>query len=336
MLSYEYIQFLDEKILEHLPRGFVRVGDKINIRCPLCGDSKKSEKKKRGWIYLKNASYYCFNCSQGMSGIKFLEFISGSSYENIRKEYTRLFLKSGLSNSLSSHFEIPTREPTIFDVKSIINPEWKNPLTEDAKKYLEDRKVLDAPFLQDPLYSCFNSRTKQEYILIPWVLNGTEAYYQINDFKKYGDIKYIFPKGKQKLLAGLDNIDISWPYIICVEGFYDSVFVKNAVCVGTKAITDVQAKIIKDRYPKHQLVVSFDNDEAGLSAMAKLLRRNADVKYFKWFNSNTKEKDINDYILSHNDVNMFSEAAVLEKMIVDKLRMKMFLIANNAWKSAAQ
>ena len=336
MLSYEYIQFLDEKILEHLPRGFVRVGDKINIRCPICGDSKKSEKKKRGWIYLKNASYYCFNCSRGMSGIKFLEFISGSDFETIRKEYTRLFLRSGLSNHLSSHFETPNSEPTIFDVKSIINPEWKNPLTKDAEEYLAKRKVLEAPFLQNSLYSCFNSNTKQEYILIPWILNGVEAYYQINDFKKYGDIKYIFPKGKQKLLAGLDNIDISWPYIICVEGFYDSVFVKNAVCVGTKAITDIQAKLIKDRYPHHQIVVSFDNDKAGLTSMAKLLKNNANVKFFKWFDSNTSEKDINEAVLSKNDVNMFSDAAVLETMIVDKLRMKMFLIQNNAWNAAAQ
>ena len=326
MLSYEYIQFLDEKILEHIPRGFTRVGDKINIRCPICGDSKKSERKKRGWIYLKNASYYCFNCSTGMSGIKFLEFISGNDYENIRREYTRLFLKSGLSNSLSAHYEIPSSEPTIFNVQSIINPDWKNPLTEDAKKYLEGRKVLDAPFLQDPLYSCFNSKTKNEYILIPWIVNGTEAYYQINDFKKYGSIKYIFPKGKQKLIAGLDNIDISWPYIICVEGFYDSVFVKNAVCVGTKAITDIQEKMIKDRYPHHQIVVSFDNDTAGLSSMARMIKRNADVKYFKWFDSTTKEKDINDFVLAKNDVNIFSDAAALEHMIVDKLRMKMFLI----------
>lgn len=51
-------------------------------------------------------------------------------------------------------------------------------------------------------------------------------------------MKYIFPKDKKKLVAGLDNIDVSFPYIILLEGFYDSVFVKNGVCVGTKAVTD--------------------------------------------------------------------------------------------------
>ena len=54
----------------------------------------------------------------------------------------------------------------------------------------------------------------------------------------------MFPKGKKKLIAGLDNIDISWPYIIVFEGFYDSLFVKNGICSGTKSITDYQLKLI--------------------------------------------------------------------------------------------
>ena len=335
MLSYEYIQFLDQKILEFLPRNFVRVGDKLNGRCPICGDSKKSSRKRRGWVYLKNASYYCFNCGTGLSGIKFLEYISGSSYEDIRKEYTRLFLKSGMNLSLSSYYEKPTSEPTLFGVQSIINPEWKNPLSKDALEYLENRKILEAPFYDRSLYSCYSKDKSKEFILIPWIVNGTEAYYQINDFKKYGSIKYIFPKGKQKLLAGLDNVDLSWPYIICTEGYYDSLFVKNGVCVGTKAITDLQEKLIRERYPHHQIVVSFDNDEAGLSSMARILRQNKNFKFFRWFNKNTKEKDINDYVLAKGNVNIFADSRTLEKMIVDKLLMKMFLISANAWNNKA-
>lgn len=173
-----------------------------------------------------------------MSGIKLLELLSGEDYAEIRKEYTRLFLKSGLKNSLSCSYEIPSDEPSLFEMKSVINPEWKNPLSDKAKEYLEKRKVLEAPFLSNPLYSCYSKSRTEEFILIPWVLNGCEAYYQVNDFLKQHSMKYIFPKDKKKLIAGLDNIDLSFPYIICFEGFYDSVFVKNGVCLGTKAITD--------------------------------------------------------------------------------------------------
>ncbi len=109
---------------------------------------------------MKNASYYCFNCSTGMSGINFLKAISGSSYEEIRKEYTKLFLKSGLSSSLSSTWQKPNDEPDLFNLKSIIDPDWKKPLTSEATEYLEKRKVLDAPFLQDPLWSYFSKEKK--------------------------------------------------------------------------------------------------------------------------------------------------------------------------------
>lgn len=329
-LSYEYIQFLNEKILENLPRNFVRVGDKINLRCPICGDSRKSARKKRGWIYLKNSSFYCFNCGTGLSGIKFLEYISGSNYEDIRHEYTKLFLKSGLNSGLSSVFEVPTSEPSIFQLESIVKPEWKKPLSKNAAFYLKERKVLDAPFLSEPLYSCY-AKNNEEYIMIPWKVNGVDAYYQLNDFNKYHSMKYIFPKDKKKLIYGLDNVDMSWPYLIVTEGVFDSLFIKNGICSGTKSITQYQLDIIQERYPKHQIVISFDNDAAGIESIVKLLKQNKNFKYFRWFNSNTKEKDINDYVLAKNNVNIFTEPRVLEKMIVDKLVMKMHLIQNHMW-----
>lgn len=336
MLSYEYIQFLNDKILDYLPSTFTKVGNKYNGRCFLCGDSHKSTRKKRGWFYTNNASYYCFNCGQSLSGIKMLEILSGENYETIRKDYTRLFLKSGLNPSLSSTVDIPSDEPTIFKLKSIIKPEWKNQLSEKALTYLEQRRVLEAPFLDQKLYSCYSKNKNEEFILIPWIINGCEAYYQINDFQKLHSIKYIFPKDKKKLISGLDNIDISWPYIICFEGFYDSIFVKNGICLGTKSITNYQLKLIKSRYPHHHIVIAFDNDTAGIESMSKLLRdeQKTDFKYFKWFDSNTKEKDINDFIIAQNDVTIFSNTNLLEKLIVDKLTMKMFLIKNNLWTTA--
>lgn len=331
MLSYEYRQFLNDKVLEYLPRSFVKIGDKYNGRCPICGDSHKSSTKKRGWWYLRTASYYCFNCSTGMSGIKFLEAISGSSYEDIKKEYLKLFAKNHDDFSLSASYEIPDEdEPSLFNLKSIVKPEWKSPLSEKAKIYLHNRLVDQAPYLKNQLYSWISKKEK-EYILIPWTLNGIDAYYQLNDFEKHGSMKYIFPKDKKKLVYGLDNVDISWPYLILFEGVFDSLFVKNAICTGTKSVTDYQLKIIKERYPRHQICISFDNDKSGIESMIKLIKQDNDFKFFRWFNENTKEKDINDYIKCKNDVNIFTEPRKLERMIVDKLVMKMWLIRNGLW-----
>ena len=254
MLSYEYIQFLNDKIVQYLPQPNVQVGDKINFRCPVCGDSKKSSTKKRGWFYKNTASFYCFNCSTALSGIKFLKLLSGSDYDAIHREYVNLFLKSGLDNSLSSTIWTPNSaddEPSVFNLKPVLDSNMKKPLTTKAKEYLASRRVLDAPFLKEPLYSIVSKDGKEEYILIPWKVNGVDAYYQVNDFLKLKAMKYMFPKGKKKLLYGLDNIDPNYKRIFAFEGVYDSLFVKNGIAVGTKAITDYQLKLVKERFPHH-------------------------------------------------------------------------------------
>lgn len=299
-----------------------------------CGDSKKSATKKRGWWYCKSGSFFCFNCGTSMSGIKFLKALSGADYDDIHKEYVNLFLKSGLDSSLSASTWQPSidDEPNIFNLKNAIDSSMKKPLTEKAKAYLERRMVLQAPFLKEPLYSTYpNEGSCQEYILIPWKLNGIDAYYQINDFLKIKSMKYMFPKGKKKLLYGLDNIDPTYKKIFVFEGVYDSLFVKNGIASGTKSITSYQIKLIKERWPYHEICISFDNDRSGFESMSKFIDNSRDFKYFIWFDRSTEEKDINEYVLSKKDVNMFTDTRKLDKMVFDKLQMKIWMLKNDKY-----
>ena len=48
-----------------------------------------------------------------MSGIKFLEAISGSGYDEIKHEYLRLFAKSKQDFNLSAAYEVPNEEPNL-------------------------------------------------------------------------------------------------------------------------------------------------------------------------------------------------------------------------------
>ena len=333
MLSYEYIQFLNEKIVQYLPQPYVHIGNKINFRCPICGDSRKSSTKKRGWWYTSTASFFCWNCNTAMSGIKFLKLLSGSDYDAIHREYVNLFLKSGLDSSLSSFAWKPSDEdePSVFNLKSIVVQSIKKPLTERAKAYLNSRKVLQAPFLREPLHSVVSNDGKEEYILIPWKVNGIDAYYQVNDFLKLKPMKYMFPKGKKKLLYGLDNVDPNYKKIFAFEGVYDSLFVKNGIATGTKAITDYQMRLIKERWPHHEVVVSFDNDLPGFSSTKKLIETGKATKFFVWFDGKTKEKDINEKVLAANDLMMFSKPNVLDTMVYDALQMKLWMLANGKW-----
>jgi len=90
-------------------------------------------------------------------------------------------------------------------------------------------------------------------------------------------------------------------------------------------------KLIKERFPKHQVVVSFDNDVPGMRAMTKLVEQNSNLKFFRWYDEDTSVKDINEFVLQKNDVNIFSDPVKLEKMIFSSLVMKMWMISNRKW-----
>lgn len=337
-MTDDFKEFINEKVWDYLPPSKVKIGREIHVRCPICGDSKKNSRKKRGYFYLESCSFHCFNCGVSMSGMKLLEAIAGQDFEDIRQEYYRIKMKNG--GNLSSQIDVGLDQNNqlsglayLNSLHTVVKPEWRNPLTEAATEYLENRKVLCAPYLKGKLYSVFDKK-QQEYILIPWKINGVDAYYQINDFEHHDSLgrKYIFPAKKDKLVYGLDNIDLSFPYIICFEGVYDSLFIPNAVAIGGKSLTKLQHDIISKRYPSHQIVLSYDNDEAGMLAMAKQIKQHpAEFKYFKWFNYGTKEKDINDFILKKNDVSYFSDRNTVEKMIVGPISMKMFLMQRGFW-----
>ena len=339
-MTIELRDWINDEILPYLPTDRVRQGDKILFRCPICGDSRKNRQRKRGYYYLKSASYHCFNCDANLSGLKLLQVFSGEDYEAVKGRFFKTMFDGKHYNSLSSHgFDVEEeRKDNIFRLKSCLRPEWKSPLSEKAESYLKGRLVLDAPFLREKLFSYF-AKNGNEYILIPWRINGIDAYFQLNDFLKLGKggLKYIFPKNRDKLIYGLDNIDLSFPYLICFEGVYDSLFVPNGLAIGGKTLTDLQEKILRKRFPSHNIVFALDNDKPGLQATARALSRNtaSRVLYFKWFDSTTKEKDINDLVKAKNDVNIFVDKQSTESLIVDSITMKMWL-AKNGFESNGQ
>lgn len=338
MLSFEHMQFLNEKVMMYLPQPYVHVGDKVNFRCPICGDSRKSSIKKRGWYYLRNASFYCFNCGTSMSGIQFLKAISGHDYEQLHQEYVKLFLRAGLDSSLSASIWKPSQddEPSVFNLKQALDPSLKKPLSQNARDYLSRRLVLQAPFLKEPLFSLYSKDGSKEYILIPWKVNGIDAYYQVNDFMKYRpSMKYIFPKDKKKLLYGLDNIDPSYKKIFVFEGVYDSLFVKNGIATGTKAMTSYQEKLVHERWPHHEICLSFDNDKPGLDAMAKAVDKGNVDKFFAWFSDGAVEKDINERVIALGNPKMFSTREEIDKHVLDSLQMKIWLAGSGKTSSTA-
>ena len=65
-----------------------------NFRCPICGDSKKSKFKARGYLFTKKNElfYKCHNCGYGSSFGKLLKHVNSSLYD----QYTLERYKEGL------------------------------------------------------------------------------------------------------------------------------------------------------------------------------------------------------------------------------------------------
>ena len=65
--------------------------------------------------------------------------------------------------------------------------------------------------------------------------------------------------------------------------------------------------------------------------MREIKRHPTEFKYFKWFDENTVEKDINDYVLKKGNVNEFKNKDFVKSLIVSSISMKMFLLQKGLW-----
>ena len=65
--------------------------------------------------------------------------------------------------------------------------------------------------------------------------------------------------------------------------------------------------------------------------MIKYINANSDFKYFIWFKKNTPQKDINEYVISQNNTQVFADAKLLNKMIFSSLQAKLLFMKNKWW-----
>ena len=130
--SEDFKQFINDKVWDYLPPSKVKVGHEIHVRCPICGDSKKNPRKKRGYFFLSSSSYYCFNCGVSMSGMQFLKHIAGAEFEDIKNEYLRMKIRSGnLSSQMNIGLDFNNSQLSavsyLNSLHTAIKPEWRNP-----------------------------------------------------------------------------------------------------------------------------------------------------------------------------------------------------------------
>lgn len=302
--SIDYAGYITEMVYELVPGVQQVSANRLNFRCPICGDGKKGT-SRRGYFYTDTASYFCFNAGcpaneHGMSGIKFLSEVSGKTPKEIKEEIIK---RSGLLTGIK-------REPVISSAKPLFQAEtqkhetvmdkldfgkWTTKLPSMIEKYVKDRKLDLAQNLT--LYYDRNSQR----LVIPWSNDYWQERLVFND-PKNPEPKYLFPPEVDKPVYGLDKIDPTFKYIFLLEGVFDSVWVKNGVAVGSLKMSNNQKKILEDFVQQgYQLIWMPDNqfkDASSRKETEKIFRESKSQKVFLWNKKLANYKDVNETVIA--------------------------------------
>lgn len=312
-------------------RNFKRRNDVFNFSCPLCGDSKKSTKKARGYIYLsskKDKFYFrCYNCEENSSFSWFLKKIDPELFA----EYSSL-------GSLMSNTEF-AKEPQIRNIPklTVTNSLFDNEkfdsvftkikeLPEDhiSRQYLETRKIplekIENEFyytddfrasvlkiftelkMPERVSAYAGLRSNDSRIVIPFYDRSKKILgFQGRTLDSNNKLRYITIKidPDSDKVYGLHNIDPTKEKIYVVEGPIDSMFIENSVAVMDSNLTKI-VKILPD-IPKEKFVLAFDNEPRSkniVDAMGDAIEKGFSVIIFP--SSFESLKDINDIVKSKN------------------------------------
>ena len=274
-----------------------------NFRCPICGDSKKSKTKCRGFVYEKRNKYFykCHNCNYGTSFNRFLEKISPALHKNyITEQYKEdAWRKKDEPKSIPEFNFVPEFNYVLQGMDSISSLTTDHP----ARNYLKNRLIPERYFRD--LYLCKefkkwtnsiipNKFSSLEYdaprLVIPFFdCKHNIIGYQGRSFDPKEQAKYITikMKGVENLIYGEERINIK-KKIYCVEGPLDSLFLPNCLAIAGLNFKGV----------KLSNVIVLDNERRNVQivdALKKLIINGYSVCI--WPDS-VKEKDINEMIIS--------------------------------------
>ena len=141
--------------------------DRLNICCPLCGDSRTDIRKKRGNLYLDSLSYHCYNCGEHMGINSFLHHfgeelslddkIAVHEIQQNAKKFERKVSGNQASMSMTLLDKLAIPKMILFKQLGIISP-YKN---QEVSNYLKSRMIG----IQDWKYFAYNPSTMELYIL---------------------------------------------------------------------------------------------------------------------------------------------------------------------------
>jgi transcription elongation factor Elf1 len=231
----------------------------LNFRCHLCGDSKTSKSKARGWLLEdkhQSFHFYCHNCGASLSFHNFLKSVDTLAYnEYISEKYISKATNDSKGKQPSDIEDILVKianpstqrvdcEKTnhLSKIKRIGQLSHDHPV----KIYLDQRKIPTkehhriyyAPkfmtWVNTMIPDKFPKIVKDEpRIVLPFFDENKNMFgLSARGFRKDGP-RYItiMLDTEMPKIFGLEKIDFNKPYKI-LEGAFDSLFIQNSIAMA--------------------------------------------------------------------------------------------------------
>lgn len=294
---------------------FKRLSNTYVACCPICREGNSWGKKKRCYYLVDENKICCHNCGWYSDAIKWIQEVSGLSFNEILKEAQTfdvipLELISSDSTEPTKPVKIerlPLDSINLFDNNQI---EYfkDNKVVLDALKLVRDRRIDKAINRPDSLLVSLKDKIHKNRIIIPFYNESGEIiFYQSrliydSDAKLYP--KYLSKVNGEKSLYNINKIDLNLDYIFIFEGPIDSFFVKNGTAVaGIQENSNNMFSSIQEQqllpfkfFTKVWVLDSQWKDQASRNKTKKLIENNETV--FIWPEDlGKKYKDINDYCI---------------------------------------
>jgi predicted RNA-binding Zn-ribbon protein involved in translation (DUF1610 family) len=281
-----------------------------NFRCPICGDSQTNRNKARGYIFpMKEGLFYkCHNCAVSLSLGTLINKVDPALY----KEYCLERYKGGETGRKAHKTHSFVFKPVKFgsnmadDFKGVLTQLSKLPDDHEAIHYAQSRKIpldkyktlyyvddvqklkLFSPNYEDKIV------TNEPRIVLPFY-DSDNVLVALSCRAIRGEkLRYLVVRVKDELpiLFNMNRVNKE-ETIYVTEGPIDSLFVQNAVAVGSSNL-----RYALDHFSKEKLVLIYDNEPRNKEIVKLLGAAINDGAAVVIWPKTYEEKDINDMILA--------------------------------------
>jgi transcription elongation factor Elf1 len=295
-VDVKYINLISSRL-----QKFKKVKSNLyNFRCPICGDSQKNKNKLRGYLYQvkNNTNFKCHNCGINISFNNFLKQLD----LEIHKQYSFDKFKEGHTGKNFTveepkfEFKVPEFKPKLDLPKASENP--------SSSGYLQGRRLDPNKFYYAEKFKEWTNSLKQTFestkydeprIIIPIFYQNSLIGFQGRAVGP-NKVKYITvmlyddaPK-----IYGLDEVQKDQTVYI-TEGPFDSTFISNAI-----ALCGADGDVSK--WGIDNPVWVYDNEPRNSEILSRISRVIETGQKVVIWPSTIKEKDINDMVLSGQNV----------------------------------